>query len=263
LEALFRSSKYYHPVNIANLKRGSGDVSSSIPEFTSSFTQLCMLIHRTWLAKIRDYADLRAQFLKNFVVGILVGIVFYGQGDVSSPLYSNGQPNSEVSNCSSILFFTMMYTMVGNLQAIPYLSSQIIIYRRELASNAYFPMPYWLSQLVTTIPIQFAFHFLFILSMYFLVQLPSDGDYFFYFLFLLFFANTTAYYSAMWLAAATNNEQVAFALFPIIFLFLAQFAGYSITLDSIPSFWSWAPYVSYARWVFEGKFNAVTLDIHF
>jgi ABC-type multidrug transport system permease subunit len=212
-----------------------------------------MLMHRTWLAKVRDYADLKAQLIKNFVVGLVVGIVFYNQGDATSPLYSNGQPKSEVSNCSSILFFTMMYTMVGNLQAIPYLSSQTIVYRRELASNAYFPMPYFISQLITTLPIQFGFHFLFIICAYFLVNLPSDGEYFFYFLFLLFFANTCAYYSAMWLAAATDNEQLAFALFPILFLFLAQFAGYSITLDSIPSFWVWAPYVSYARWVFEGK----------
>jgi ABC-type multidrug transport system permease subunit len=195
---------------------------------------------------------LKAQTIKNFVVGLVIGIVFYGQGVASSPLYSNGVPNAEVSNVSSILFFTMMYTMVGNLQAIPYLSSQILVYRRELASNAYFPEPFWLSQLITTIPIQFAYHFLFIIWMYFLVGLPSDADYFFYFLFLLFFANTCAYYSAMWLAAATNNEQLAFAIFPILFLFLAQFAGFSISIDDVPSFWSWAPYISYARWVFEG-----------
>jgi ABC-type multidrug transport system permease subunit len=259
LEALFRSSKFYTPINIGNLRKGAESYNTSSvnagkpkAEFTSPLTQFRMLVSRTWLAKVRDTPDLKAQFIKNFVVGLLVGIVFYGQGDATSPLYTNGQPNAEVSNCSSILFFTMMYTMVGNLQAIPYLSSNIIIYHRELASNAYFPAPYWLSQLITTLPIQFGYHFLFIILSYFLVQLPANGSYFFFYLILLFFANTTSYYSAMWLAAATMNEQLAFALYPVMFLFLSQFAGYSITINSIPPGWSWAPYLSYARWVFEG-----------
>lgn len=254
LEMLFKSSKYYQPVSMNKLKERSllqpdTDWSS---EMTDPMTQLHMLVSRSWVAKARDYPDLKAQLFKNIVVGLLIGIVFFGQGDISEPFYVDGVQEAEVSSVNSILFFTMMFTMVGNLQAIPYLSCQQTVYRRELASHAYYTTPYWISQLFTTSPINIFFHFIFVIFMYFLVGLPSDGEYFFYYFFLTFFMNMVAYYCSLWLAAACQSEALAFAVFPMTFLFVANFSGYSITLDSLPPLWSWAPYISYGRWGFEG-----------
>lgn len=260
LEEDFTISAYYRNFNvikrelnelITSKKLKVYDFSNRI-ETTSFSTQLKMLIHRSWTAKIRDHNDLKAQFLKNLIIGLLIGIVFFGQGEAKEPLFENGIPTAGTTTVCSILFFTMMFTMIGNLQAIPYLSSQNIIYRRELASKAYRPEPYWVSQLVTTLPIQFFYHFIFIVTMFFLVKLPTDSSYFFYFFFLLFLANICAFYSAMWLSVSTGSEQVAFAVFPILFLFISNFAGYSINVEDVSDFWIWAPYLSYGRWIFEG-----------
>jgi ABC-type multidrug transport system ATPase subunit len=254
LEMLFKTSKYFQQVNTSNLKKKSLEYEGkdSVPEMTDIRTQFRMLMTRSWVAKARDYPDLKAQLFKNVVVGLLIGIVFYGQGDASEPFYTNGVQSADVNSVNSILFFTMMFTMVGNLQAIPYLCSQILVYRRELASHAYYPGPFWFSQLFCTMPIQFFFHFIFVIFMYFLVGLSSDADYFFYYLFLTFFMNLVAFYSSIWLASATNSEPLAFSIFPITFLFVVNFSGYSITIDSLPPLWSWAAWVSYARWGFEG-----------
>ena len=54
------------------------------------------------------------------------------------------------------------------------------------------------------------------------------------------------------LAAATGAAELAFAIFPITFLFFIMFAGFTIRVDDVPPGWSWAVYVSYPRWVFEG-----------
>lgn len=256
LEMLFKSSKYFQPVNVKQLKdkaAHSGGTSEEVANhMTDIRTQFRMLMSRSWVAKARDYPDLKAQLFKNVAVGLLIGIVFFGQGAISEPFYSDGVQDAEVNSVNSILFFTMMFTMVGNLQAIPYLCTQLQVYRRELASHAYYTSPYWFSQLFCTLPIQLFFHCVFVFGMYFLVQLPSDGGYFFYYLFLTFFMNTVAFYSSLWLAAQTGSEALAFSIFPLTFLFVANFSGYSITLDALPPMWVWAPYLSYGRWGFEG-----------
>lgn len=88
--------------------------------------------------------------------------------------------------------------------------------------------------------------------LYFLVGFPASTSYFFYYWFTLLLANITAFYSAIWLAAATQSETVAFALFPVMFLWLANMAGFAIAVDDIPPIWHWSTYLSYARWYWEG-----------
>jgi len=34
-------------------------------------------------------------------------------------------------------------------------------------------------------------------------------------------------------------------------LFFTMFAGFSIPVDEVPTGWSWAPFLSYARWAYE------------
>eukprot|EP01035_Chromulina_nebulosa_P017867 gene17867-23483_t len=160
LEMLFQKSKFYQPPpEKASFKNViEPEVQYSRRHATTKLTQIKMLVSRTWLAAARDTTDLKAQFGKNIVVGILVGIVFQNQAKVTTPLYVNGVPTSSVSNVTSLLFFT----------------------------------------------------------------------------------------------AAAGSAQLAFAIFPVTFLCLSMFSGFTITVDSVPVEWSWAPYASYARWVFEG-----------
>ena len=219
---------------------------------TGKLTQLQMLMHRTWISKIRDTDDLKAQLLKNGCVGLLIGILFEGQGEVHSPFYDHGVQDSEVANCSAILFMAIMFTMAGNSMAIPYLTQQIEVYRREWSSNAYSTLPFWFSLSITTLPILFFFHFLFIFMMYWLVRLPTAADYFFYFLFLTFFGSLNSYYSAMALSAALNDDELAFGVFPLQFLAFTMFSGFPISITDLPDMYIWGPYISYTRYLFEG-----------
>lgn len=255
LEALYNSSKFYQPFGLHSAKNyGSAAISAgeSVLERTTFWTQTQMLVARNWLSRVRDVTDLQAQLAKNVVLGLLIGTVFYGQGDVDSPFYTNGVANAQVYSCCSIFFFTMMFMVMVNLQAVSYLCMQNVIYKREMASGAYTTGPYWISQLVTGLPLNFLFHTIFVVILYFLVRFPVNVDYFVYFWILLFFGNTCSYYSMVWLAAQSGRESLAYAVFPILFLLQSNFSGYALTLDNVPPLWCWAPYLDYVRWVFEG-----------
>mmetsp|Transcript_1087 Transcript_1087/g.1754 ORF Transcript_1087/g.1754 Transcript_1087/m.1754 type:complete len:1273 (+) Transcript_1087:64-3882(+) len=221
---------------------------------TTKLTQFKMLMHRGWMSLIRDKADTRAGVAKNLIVGVLIGIVFWKQADIDEPFYDEetGLPTTDNTNMTSLLFFVMMYCLMANLQAIPALCTKDLIYRRDLASFGYSASPYWLASCLSHIPMVVLTHTIFIVMVYTTTGFPSDGGYFFYFYFLLLLTNFVSYYFALYLAAATGSAQLAFAIFPVTFLFFSMFAGYTIPVEDVPAGWIWAPYVSYARWVYEG-----------
>lgn len=121
-----------------------------------------------------------------------------------------------------------------------------------MASFAYSASPYWLAGCFTCLPILFGTHLLSTIIIYFLAGFPHDFSYFCYFFSVLFFVNVASYYTAQFLAARTGNAAVALAIFPITLFFLTMFSGYSIAVGDLPPGWTWAAYISYARWAFEG-----------
>jgi ABC-type multidrug transport system permease subunit len=117
----------------------------------------------------------------------------------------------------------------------------------QLASFTYSTAPYWLSQSIASIPILLYNQLLYGTMCFFMCGFRRTAEFFFYFLAVLFLCNLASYFFAMWLAAVLNNEQLAFSIFPLFFTFLLTFAGYSISVNDVPPFWSWAPWLSYAR----------------
>jgi ABC-type multidrug transport system ATPase subunit len=253
LVELFESSDYYQKP-AQPLSQEPEPVVHTRRHATTKLTQFKMLMHRGWMSLVRDRADTRAGVVKNLLVGLLVGIVFYGQANIEAPFYDpdTGLPTSDCTNMTSLLFFAMMYCLMSNLQAIPALCAKDVVYRRDLASFGYSAAPYWAAACLSHLPMITLTHTIYVVLLYTTTQFPSNGAYFMYFYFLLFITNVTSYYFALFLAAGTGSAQLAFALFPITFLFFSMFAGFTIPVKDVPAGWSWAPYISYARWVYQG-----------
>jgi ABC-type multidrug transport system ATPase subunit len=87
---------------------------------------------------------------------------------------------------------------------------------------------------------------------YFLGGMPNNGGQFIYFQFNLLFTNLASFYIAQILASVTDSAARAFALFPLVFIFLNRFSGFGLAVGDVPKFWIWAPYLVYSRWTFEG-----------
>ena len=172
--------------------------------------------------------------------------------------------SSDTIAVTSLLFMISLYTVAGNLQAIPYLCSSIVIYRRELAANAYSPLPFWYAMVFTLVPLLISFNFIFLFIIYFMTNLPSGAAYFFYYVTLVTLANYCGYASCLAIAANAPSEDLALKLFPLLFFFLCMYAGFAIRLEDLPTMWIFMPYIGYIRWVFEGlminEFNQYGTD---
>jgi ATP-binding cassette subfamily G (WHITE) protein 2 (SNQ2) len=271
LDRMFSNSPYKYLPELSNAKerisvsevdngkmynqhqKGSSAAAYARLHATTKWTQFKLLMYRCGLSIIRDRDETLAHLLKNFAVGLLYGIIFYGEADVSTPLFDeNGLPTSDVLNVASLLYSSLMFVMMSNIQAIPHLISRNLIFRREVASFAYAVSPYWLAHTLSIIPMMVVGYFLFLMSCYFTAGFPLTGAYFFYYYFLILFAGLISYYYAMLLAALIPQENLAFEAFALVFTTLNIFVGFLITLDNIPAMWSWVPYINFSRWAFQG-----------
>jgi ABC-type multidrug transport system ATPase subunit len=263
LRSLYVKSSFYESPALSNdtkevIAVNNDDAPSTASQYymrqhaTTRLTQFRMLVHRSFTSIRRDINDLLAQGLKNSIIGILIGVVFLNQGKVQLPTYVGGVPVAAVSNVNALLFFAMLYCLLSNLQAIPALVSKNVMYRRELQSYAYSASPYWLSQLLVAVPLLLFNHIVFTVIVFSMVGFSDEVGAFFYFFFALLIANVASFYIALFLASVTASSQLAFSIFPIIFLFFGMFSGFTINIASVPPLWTWAPYISYSRWVYQG-----------
>lgn len=219
---------------------------------TGPRTQFAMLLRRSWTAMWRDVPNLQADIGKNFFIGGLVGVVFYGAADLHSPLFSAGDvPTAQQETMTALLFFGMMYGIVSNLQVIPQLCLNDRIYRRELASCAYDSLPYWAVSCIVGVPLLCVSLLVFGLLAYFLCKFPLDAGYFFFFLTILFVSTLGSFYWAIALAALTGSAILTFVLHPLTFMFLMMFSGFPIVISDVPPLWRWATSLCFTRWVFE------------
>lgn len=220
---------------------------------TTKWTQFKMLLWRDGLAIVRDIDAFYAVLAKSIIVGLLIGIVFFKQGETTLPLFDEyGVPYAEVTNISALLFFGMMHSMITNIEAIPHICSKNLIFRREVNSFAYSVSPYWLTAMISHLPLQIFGYVIFVSITFFLCDFKRTFDYFIYYAVGVFLANICSYNVALLLGATVRREGTALVAYPLIFLFFSTFSGYPILIPNVPKFWSWAPTINFVRWCYQG-----------
>jgi len=146
----------------------------------------------------------------------------------------------------------MLYSITGNIQAIPQLFASKLQFLRERNAGAYSTTPYWIAHTVVYLPLLILTHFLFCNLTYWLIGLPIDPRTWSYLFVITLLVNLTSFYIAQLLSALSSSSQVALGLFPITFSFLSNFSGFTILLENVPPFYCWAPYLAFPRFAYEG-----------
>jgi len=157
-----------------------------------------------------------------------------------------------VFNRFSMMFFSLLFIMMSNLQAISGLCTDRALFYRERSSGLYTTWAYFLATILSYLPVIFLSTVLFSVIIYSMVGFHATVEASLYFLTMMFLVNIIGYCYAQLLAAVTPSVDITLAIFPMTFVFFNTFAGYLIHVPEVPAGWIWATDVSFIRWAIQG-----------
>ena len=256
-DVAFRSSNFYVspksalPLSATSLSSDANKKSLYGKYNTSVFTHMKMLTHRALRAKFRDINDVRVNTMKYVAAGLLFGIVFFGAGDLDSPLLEGGAPTAATNTCVSFLFLIITFNVMNNLHAIPAFVKDTILFTRERDASAYGPFPFFVMAILINLPIVTVGHTVTTTLSFFLGYLPNSFSYYIYFWFVTYLENIASLYLALLLASITQSSVSSLALFPLVFVIGNRLTGYGLSVEDIPVFWRWLSDINYVRRAFQ------------
>lgn len=177
-------------------------------------------------------------FIRHIVVAL-----FYGS------LYWNVS-GTAIQSRLSLLFFAIMFVMLGQQQVVPSVFEDRLLYYREKGAHVYGPWSYWMTCATCYVPQNVVNTLVYSAIVYPMAGMHRGTGPFFYFYLIVMLSSLCSLYFCQLLSVCLPNAQTAVAIFPAaLFLFIA-FAGFIVRIPSLnPWLGSWAPYVSFARWV--------------
>jgi len=252
---------------------------------SSTTEQFGTLMRRGLMEKKRDSRTTVTSIIRAVVIGLFMGSLFWQQetcGEVvraqealpfmgihkgqifSSDCFNNATQTpvplstactscrEGVYNRFSILFFSLLFLMMSNLQAISGLCRERSLFYRERAAGLYTTWSYFSSGTLVYLPVIVVSTVIFCTIMFFFVGLYPTTESYLYFLIVNFLTNLIGYFMAQLIAACTPTADIALSLFPLSFIFFNVFAGFLIHLPKMPKGWVWAATISFIRWAIQG-----------
>lgn len=212
---------------------------------TTPWHQTVVLTKRSLLHIIRKPQLLRVQYAMGIGIGIIMGWVFYHVTDD----YAGGG----VTNRIGALFFIGALLSFTSITSIDAFFSERLLFARERGNGSYRTSAYFFSKLFTEILVQKIIPTLLAAAIsYGMVGFRTGSNHFG--LYLLYLLEIGVCAATMCLAISAVVPSVAVGniiAISILFLFLL-FAGFLVSLDSIPSSLSWLQYISFLKYAFEG-----------
>ena len=183
-------------------------------------------------------------YFSHVIVGLFFGSIFYN--------LDNGTDSSAYTNRMSLLFFCLVFLVVGHQQNIPNLFEDRLVFYRERGSSLYGAVPYWISFWYLELPLCILNVFVFASIVYNMAQLNKASGCLGFFYGQLLLASWSGQFLCQVVAAYSPSPQVAISAFPVALFVAVTFAGYIVFLPSF-NIWlkSWAPYLSILRYPYQ------------
>lgn len=196
----------------------TADLSNQAGSF---ITQFCMCLHRAVMAQAKDTELLKYLVISNLGMGLIVGIVFVGQGALpSEPLFPGGFVSAQAINFTTMLGAMFFYPYILSQAIMHSLAHKIILYDREMKAGAYDVVAVWLAEVILPIGFIFLLNWIYFIPAYFLIQLPVTSSSFFFIFFMVYLLRLVTYYLLVWFIAWSKDENIALLGYYTISLFL-------------------------------------------
>mmetsp|Transcript_11778 Transcript_11778/g.29026 ORF Transcript_11778/g.29026 Transcript_11778/m.29026 type:complete len:1553 (-) Transcript_11778:344-5002(-) len=215
------------------------------PEFENVFAagilrQFSVVMQRSYLDVIRDVDTLRAQIGSVFIMGFVIGTLYFQMGTDQE-----GAAQRISMNFLAIIF--ILYSASYKIQLL--IDARASIFR-EKASNTYQPWIYYLSQMFCDFIVFVPRALIFGVMVYFLagMNLDDNGVRFGYFILMLIVVFWMGLGIGETMAIFSPNEKLAQTYFSVVLTIFTLFCGFLIKVDNIPPWWIWLYYGNIIRY---------------
>ncbi|XP_068906280.1 ATP-binding cassette sub-family G member 4 isoform X2 [Tenebrio molitor] len=229
------------------------DSSENLPQIeksgfpTSGFLQFWILLKRTIYITLRDKTLTRMRLVAHFIIGILLGLIYYDIGNNAAKVMSN----------AGCLFFTTMFTMfTAMMPTILTFPMEMSVFVREHLNYWYSLKAYYFAKTLADIPFQIVLTACYVMGVYYLTSQPLEAKRFAMVLLISVLTALVSQSFGLLVGAAFNIEAGVF-LGPISTIPLVLFSGFFANLDDIPFYLTWVPYMSYVKYSFEATMIAI------
>ena len=181
-------------------------------------------------------------FVKRMATTVLVALVFL-------TVYRDPpQDKQGIRNIFAVMSLTTTFFIMGANEFVGPLIAERLFVRREKNASAYHALSYYISHVVTELPVSLIRALLWSVILYFGVGLTVTAEQFFFWVLVVFIIVDIGYGMAQMFSAISPNEDVAAGAMATLPLFFVVFSGFFIQRDEIPYHWIWAYYINYLQY---------------
>jgi ABC-type multidrug transport system permease subunit len=200
------------------------------------FTQISMLFTREINNLTRDVAALGARFGITAFLALLIGVIFLNVGETDSSVPINLQSHF------GALIMVMISAMFGTAQpALLSFPAERPVFLREYSTDHYSVVSYFMSRLTIEASLTAVQILIQAVIAYFMIGFQADFVIFYVSIYALAMASTAL---AVFLGCSVEDPKMAQELLPLLFVPQMLFAGFFVAPHLIPSWLSWARYLS-------------------
>jgi len=187
--------------------------------------QTWLNISRNITIWLRDKRFLFANAIKNLIMGVSVGGVFY-QTDSTAGIYG-------------VCFQVMLFIMLGAMTSAPALVDDRVIFYKHADANFYSAFPYVIGNAVALMPQALTDVLIFGSIIYWMVGLAADVSNFFIFIAILFVFSISMNQMLAVFTTFSKTKTNVQGYSSVVLLFLVLFCGFIVNPDVIPRYYIW------------------------
>ncbi|ODM94414.1 ATP-binding cassette sub-family G member 1 [Orchesella cincta] len=209
--------------------------------------QFVTLLRRCFLCISRDMMLTHLRIASTLIIGILVGAIYYDAGN---------DAESSINNLGN-LFFGLLFIGISSLMTtlLTFPLERGVLVREHL--NCWYSLKsYFIARTCADLPFQVFFPFLYVAITYYMADQPQEAFRFWIVAGMHICISLVAQSLGLLIGAMCHVQNAVF-IGPVTTIPMFLFAGFLVSLESVPVYLRWISWFSYVKYSFQSILAAI------